>query len=196
MLKIGLTGGIGSGKSTAAKYFSRLNIPVVDADKIVHELLKSNTSIYKKIVAHLGKKFLTHRKTIDRAKLSQWIFSHKKERMWLEKLIHPRVRAEILKRITLFNAPYCIVVVPLLFETKFPPKVDRILLIDCPKKTQISRVHNRKRYSTSQIKAIIAAQANRKERFKQADDIICNAGTLAAFKKKIKKIHNYYLNLV
>lgn len=196
MLKIGLTGGIGSGKSVAAKYFSRLNIPVIDADEIVHELLKPNTVIYKKIVAHFGVNFLIRKKILNRAKISKYIFSNKKERLWLEKLVHPYVRAKILKRIKSFNAPYCILVIPLLFETKFPPKVDRILVIDCPKQTQIKRTYKRNRYTTSQIKAIIEAQADRKERLKKADDIIHNVGTLTAFKKKVKKMHNYYLSLV
>lgn len=196
MLKIGLTGGIGSGKSAVAKCFAELNIPIIDADKIAHELLKPNTVIYKKILAHFGKKFLTPKKTLDRNKIRQLIFHNKKERLWLEKLVHPRIRTEMIKRVTALKAPYCVMAIPLLFETKISPKVDRILVIDCPKKTQIKRTHERSNYSINQIKAIIATQLDRKERLKQADDVIRNTETIAELKKKVKKLHNHYLSLV
>ncbi len=196
VLKIGLTGGIGSGKSTAAKYFAKLNIPVIDADKITHKLLEPNSIVYKKIVAHFGKSFLTDKKTLDRAKLSQVIFNNKKERAWLEKLIHPRVRAEMGKHAKSLKAPYCIMAIPLLFETRFLPKLDRILVIDCPKNTQIKRTRARSRHTIKQIQAIIASQISRKERLKRANDIITNSSTLTELKKTVKKWHNYYLSLV
>lgn len=196
MLKIGLTGGIGSGKSTVAKYFAKLNIPIIDADKIAHKLLEPDTITYKKIVAHFGKNFLTPKKTLDRNKLRQLIFHNKKERLWLEKLIHPHICNEMVKCIKLFKAPYCIMAIPLLFETKNSPKVDRILVVDCSKKVQINRTRKRNSYSIGQIKAIIATQIDRKERLRQADDIIRNTGTIANLKKAVKKLHNYYLSLV
>lgn len=196
VLKIGLTGGIGSGKSTAAKYFTQLNIPVVDADEIVHKLLTTNTIIYNKIISHFGQNYSTYKNTIDRKKLRQLVFSNKEERLWLEKLLQPKVRTEITKHITKFHAPYCIISVPLLFETKYPPTVDRILVIDCLQKTQIMRTRKRNHYTIKQIKAIIANQASRKTRLKQADDIIYNVDNLYNFKKQIKKLHYYYLSLV
>lgn len=195
MLKIGLTGGIGSGKSTAAKYFTQLKTPVIDADEIVHELLISNTTIYNKIISHFGQNYLTYKKTIDRKKLRNLVFDNKKERLWLEKLLHPKVRTEITKRLTTIHAPYCIISVPLLFETEHPPQVNRILVIDCPQKIQIMRTHKRNHYTIKQIKAIIANQARRKTRLKQADDIIYNIANLYNFKKQIKKLHHYYLSL-
>jgi dephospho-CoA kinase len=197
VLKIGLTGGIGSGKSTVAKCFAALNIPIIDADKIAHELLKPNTATYKKIIAHFGEKILTAKKTLDRNKLRQLIFHNKKERLWLEKLVHPRIRAEMINRITsLKAAPYCVMAIPLLFETKISPKVDRILVVDCPKKTQINRILKRSSYSINQIKAIIATQITRKERLRRADDVIRNTTTVADLKKMVKKLHNHYLSLV
>lgn len=196
MLKIGLTGGIGSGKSTVAKCFAELNIPIIDADKIAHELLKPNTATYKKIITHFSKKFLTARKTLDRNKLRQVIFHNKKERLWLEKLFHPRIRSEMIKRVTALKAPYCVMAIPLLFETKISPKVDRILVVDCPKKTQIKRTSERSSYSISQIKAIIATQLDRKKRLRLADDVIRNTKTVAELKKLVKKLHNHYLSLV
>lgn len=186
LLKIGLTGGIGSGKSTAAKYFAKLNVPIIDADEIAHELLKPNTTIYKKIISHFNKKNLT-RKNIRRL-----IFSDTKERLWLEKLTHAHIRTEMEKRAASLKVPYCIMVVPLFFETKYPPKVDRILVIDCVKKNQIKHTLKRKSYSTNQIKAIIAAQVDRKERLMRANDIIYNTSTVTELKKMVKKLHEHY----
>ncbi|CAL7964365.1 dephospho-CoA kinase [Gammaproteobacteria bacterium] len=196
MLKIGLTGGIGSGKSTVAKYFAKLNIPIIDADKIAHELLEPGTITYKKIVTHFGEEFLTAKKTLDRNKLRQLIFYNKKERLWLEKLIHPRIRSEMIKHIESLEGPYCIMAIPLLFETKISPKVNRILVVDCPKKNQIDRAHKRNGYSINQIKAIIATQIDRRKRLGRADDVIRNTGTIADLRKMVKKLHNYYLSLV
>lgn len=195
MLKIGLTGGIGSGKSTVTKYFAKLKVPIVDADKIVHKLLCPRTKIYKKIIAHFGQYILAYNKTINRKKLRQIIFNNKKERKWLEKLIHPYVRIQIQKQVKLLKKPYCIIAIPLLFETKFPPKIDRILVVDCPQKIQIKRIKKRTRFTTSQIKAIIATQTKRKIRLKLANDIIHNISTLNNLKKIVKKLHNYYLSL-
>lgn len=196
MLKIVLTGGIGSGKSTVSKYFAKLNIPIIDADKIVHELLAINTIIYKKIIKHFGEDILSDKKTLDRKKISELIFHNKKERLWLEKLIHPRVHKEIIKQTKSYKAPYCIMAIPLFFETRFPPKVDRILVIDCPQKNQISRIRKRNSYSINQAKAIIATQIDRKNRLRQANDVIRNTGTTAELKEMVKKLHNYYLSLV
>lgn len=195
VLKIALTGGIGSGKSTAAKYFAKFKIPIIDADKITHELFKANTTVYKKILSHFGKNFLTVKKNINRKKLRDFVFNNKKERMWLEQLIHPLVRLEMTKRTKLLQTPYCIMSIPLFFETKFAPRVDRILVIDCPIKTQINRICKRKNFTKKQAKTIIAAQIKRKERLKLANDIINNTGTLNSLKKNIKKFHKYYLSL-
>lgn len=196
MLKIGLTGGIGSGKSTVAKYFAKLKVPVIDADEVVHGLFEPNTIIYKKIVAHFGRDFLTSKKFLNKKKLRNAIFSSSKERIWLEKLLHPRTRAEMQRRAAKSVASYCILVVPLLFETKFPFKVDRILVIDCPQKIQIKRVHNRDHSSTKQIQAIIKAQTSRNLRLQRANDVICNSGSLKELKTAVKKLHYYYLSLV
>ena len=196
MLKIALTGGIGSGKSTVAKYFANLKVPIIDADKISHTLLKPGTITYKKIIAHFGKEILTDKKTLDRKKISQLIFNNKKERLWLENLLHPRIYSEMTKQASLLKAPYCIMVIPLLFETNFSPKMDKILVVDCPKKTQIKRVRERNNLPIKQIKTIISAQIDRKKRLKQADDIIHNTGHIHELKKMVKKLHNYYLSLI
>lgn len=195
MIKIGLTGGIGSGKSTVTKYFSKLGVPIIDADKISHELTGPGSAIYKKIIKHFGGEILNKNNRIDRKKLSKLIFSDEKKRLWLENTIHPYVRKQINKTIRLLKTPYCIIDIPLLFETKFPPKIDRILAIDCPKNMQIQRVHKRSKCSINHIKTIIDTQISRKERLLHANDVICNTKSLLELKKMVKRMHEYYLSV-
>jgi len=195
MLKIGLTGGIGSGKSTVAKQFTKLKVPVIDADLIAHELLASNNKISKKIVSHFSKDILTPQNRIDKKKLRNLIFSNKKDRLWLEKLMHPAIQKKMHSMIKNTRSPYCILMAPLLFETKFPIKTDRILVIDCWKKDQIKRIQQRDKSSIKQIQAIINAQIDRASRLKKADDIISNTGSLDYLRKTVKKLHYYYLSL-
>lgn len=205
MLKVGITGGIGSGKSIVAKCFAKLGVSVIDADEVVHNFLDSSNTVSKKIISHFGDEILVNnkkinKKIIDKKKLHKLIFENKKERIWLENLIHPCVRKEIEKRIKNLNSshrvPYCIIVVPLLFETRHPPKINRVLVVDCPKIMQIKRVCKRNKYSASHVKHIMAAQLNRKERLKRADDVVRNVGTRSQIYKIVKKLHNYYLSLI
>ncbi|MDR1056976.1 MAG: dephospho-CoA kinase [Coxiellaceae bacterium] len=194
-LKIGLTGGIGSGKSTAAKYFAQFKIPIIDADVIVHKLLESHTSIYKKIINHFGRDILTVQKNLNKKGLRAKIFSNPKERVWLEKLLHPQVRNVMLRQTAGLKDPYCIMVIPLFFETKFPVKVDRILVIDCPQKVQMQRLQKRGVTNIQQIRRILRIQASRSLRLKNADDIINNISTLIHLRKEVEKLHYYYLSL-
>lgn len=195
MIKIGLIGGIGSGKSTVTKYFGQLNAPIIDADEISRELTKPDTPVYKKIIKYFGEEILSKSREIDRKKLSKLIFSDEKKRLWLEKIIHPCVRKQINDTTKLLKTPYCIIDIPLLLETKFPPKVDRILAIDCPESMQIQRACKRSQCSIKHIKAIIATQTNRKERLLHANDIIYNTKSLLELKKMVKRMHEYYLSV-
>lgn len=195
MMKIALTGGIGSGKSVAARYFAALKTPIIDADKIVHQLLKAGTPTYKKIVTHFGKDLLTAQKSLDRKKLASLIFSTPKEKAWLEKLIHPQVKQIMEEKASRLKKPYCILVIPLFFETNFQVKVDRVLLIDCPLQTQIKRLKIRDHNRIKQIKNIVKTQAKRKLRCQKTDDIIYNNSSLNRLKRAVAKMHNYYLNL-
>ncbi len=195
MLKIGLTGGIGSGKSVVAKYFTKLKVPIIDADKIAHELLLPKTTTYKKIVKHFGSNFLTPQKLINRKKLREVIFYNKKERVWLEKTLHPNICTIMLKRVQKIKAPYCIMIIPLLFESRPPIKVDRVLVIDCPQKLQINRARKRDHSTTKQIRTIIKTQASRRLRKQKADDIILNTGSLKHLENMVKKLHGSYLSL-
>lgn len=195
ILKIGLTGGIGCGKSTVANYFAKLKVPIIDADKIVHRLLKHNPTVYKKILSHFGKEILTTKKAISRKKLRKIIFSNDKERIWLEKMLHPLVYKQMWQETKKVKAHYCILVIPLLFETTPPFTLDRILLVDCTKKNQIARSKNRDQTTTKHIKKIIDSQVKKAVRRRKADDIIYNNNSLEQLKKKVRKLHDYYLSL-
>lgn len=192
MLKIGLTGGIGSGKSIAAKYFKQLGIAVIDADEIVHDLLRDQ-KLVKKIATYFGDAILTSQQ-LDRKKMRALIFTNPKKRRWLEKLLHPLAYKKLLAPVKT-KYPYCILVIPLLLETKKTNLVDRVLVIDSTQKNQIKRTKTRDHTSTAAIKKIINAQVTCQQRLQQADDIIVNNGTKSALKQQIKKMHRYYLSL-
>ena len=194
MLKIGLTGGIGSGKTTVANYFKQLGVKVIDADEIVHQLFKPGNIIYKQIVRHFGDAVLTEQQ-LDRKKMRAIIFSSPQKRKWLEKLLHPAVYKKMLS-IKKSRSPYVILVIPLLLETKKTDIVDRILVIDTSQKKQIERTKARDHTSSAAVKNIIRTQIARKQRLKQADDIIVNNGTIFTLKQQIKKLHHYYKNLL
>lgn len=192
MLKIGLTGGIGSGKSVAAKHFAKLGAPVIDADTIVHDLIANKKTVLNKIIRHFGKDFQLSDGTLDRKKLREYIFHNPEERHWLEALLHPLVIKNMQQQLRNIKAPYCILVIPLLLETKAITLVDRVLVIDCPASIQIQRTGKRDRVSPQQIKAIIQTQISRQKRLAQADDILKNTGSLTTLKQQIKNLHLKY----
>ena len=195
MLKIGLTGGIGCGKSTVAKYFAELGITVIDADSIVHELQKPGTTAFKRIVEHFGDKILTGSSAIDRNHLRKLILQNSQEKQWLEELLHPLVYAEMAKRCEKAQSSYCILVIPLLLETKQQDFVDRILVIDTTEKQQISRTLARGDIPLEEVKAMIASQVTRQERLAAADDVLYNEGSLFTLRHRITALHRKYLAL-
>lgn len=190
MLKIALTGGIGSGKSTVAKYFVELGVPVIDADEVSRELVTIDTSPYAKIVSHFGSKILNADKTLNRKTLRKIIFNKPADKKWLENLLHPLIYQAIDRQIKTIQAPYCIVVIPLLFETKREKNFDRVLVINAPKKQRLTRVIARDKISLQQAKAILTSQIDRDERLAQADDVIYNGGTLAELKHQVARYIN------
>jgi dephospho-CoA kinase len=195
MLKIGLTGGIGSGKSTVAKFFKELGVPVIDADVIAHELVVPSTLAFKKIIAHFGNKILNPQGELDRKQLRELIFHDGKQRKWLENLLHPLVYQEINNRLKKIQAPYCILVIPLLLETKHEKFVDRVLVVDSPEEQQIKRITKRDKTTKQAVKAIIDSQISREQRLANADDIIYNDKSLAYLKKQVQQLHEKYLQL-
>ncbi len=200
MFKVGLTGGIASGKTTATTFFSSLGVPLIDADLIVHELLKSGTKSNAEIIHVFGPGIVQHDGELDRKKLRQLIFADTQKRQQLEAILHPKVRREIKTRINSLTtnsviAAYCIVCIPLLVETQQQDLVHRILVIDTPEEIQIQRLHQRDNFTDTEIKNILSSQATRNERRAAADDVILNNLDIDYFYKQLNKIHRTYLKL-
>lgn len=195
MLVIGLTGGIGSGKSTVAKYFNDLEITVIDADLIAHQLTLPNQPAFNEIIAHFGQAILNQDHAIDRAKLRNIVFADARQKMWLENLLHPLIFDEILHGINVAKSTYCIVMAPLLLEKSHTIKIDRILVIDTEEDLQIQRVKQRDNLSIIEIKNIMQTQFARAERLAKADDIIVNNKGLENLNYEVKKLHEKYSQL-
>lgn len=196
MLRIGLTGGIGSGKTTVAELFASHGVPVVDTDSIARELAQPGQSALREIVARFGPDVLNDSGHLDRARLRRRVFADATERKALESILHPRIRATVNERVAALNAPYCIIVIPLLVESGYEKKmVDRVLVVDCPEIQQISRVAARSQLTEPQIRAIMEAQATRAERLQHADDVIVNDGDLASLEVEVVNLHARYLEL-
>lgn len=196
MMKIGLTGGIGSGKSTVAQLFSELGIPVIDADVIAREVVMPGAKALTKIVEHFGSTILTTNGELDRQQLRQKVFSDSKERKWLEQLLHPLILEEMKSRAEQLHGDYCLLVIPLLLEIAPYEIIDRILVVDIPEELQIIRAQQRDNTNAAQIDAIIKTQVNRLQRLAVADDVIHNDGNLADLKKQVLELHQFYLDLI
>jgi dephospho-CoA kinase len=212
MHKIVLTGGIASGKSEAVKIFQEYGVPVLDADKIAHNLLKKNTPAYKQIVEHFGKDYILDNGQINRPMLGKLIFSNQVEKTWLENLLHPLILQEIRNQLQHLEqkknkTKYCIIDVPLYAEIvlsnnhphkeAFKKLADKVLVIDTEESIQKNRLferYNRKniKITEDEIKAILSAQLSRLDRNTLADNIIKNDLDLSSFKKNILKIHQLY----
>jgi|WetSurMetagenome_2_1015567.scaffolds.fasta_scaffold93696_2 dephospho-CoA kinase len=193
MLKIGLTGGIGSGKSTVASCFSMLGIVIIDADEIVHELIQPSTPAFVSIVNHFGNNILAANNIINRKKLSRIIFANSKERFWLEQLLHPSVFEQLAIRAKLATSSYCILVIPLLFETNATHLVDRILVVASNKENCIKRLIKRSHMERCEIEAIMQTQISNEKRLALANDVIHNDGTIDNLKLQVKQLHEQYL---
>ena len=193
---IGLTGGIGSGKSAAADLFNNLGIDSIDADDLAKDSLNISSQGYKLFINEFGKKYLDENKNINRELLRKDIFNDPAAKLKLENIIHPLVRTGIQSFIDNSNSEYCIVVVPLIFETNTSKFYDRILVIDCDVDTQISRTSKRDKQTNSAIKNIINKQATREQRLSIADDVIKNNGSLESLRDEVFKTHKKYMELI
>lgn len=191
---VALTGGIGSGKSEAARQFETLGAPIVDADVIAHTLTTTGQPILKEISQLFGASFLNTDGTLNRAKLREHVFNNSAERLKLEALIHPAIHKQALKQLAdneqQLHPTYQVLVLPLLFENnRYNGVADKVLVIDCDESLQIKRTMTRSNISESDVKEMMNAQVARNVRLESADEIIVNDGTLAEFQEKIIRIH-------
>ena len=195
MLRIGLTGGIGSGKSAAALLFSARGAPIIDTDEIARALVEPGQPAYDEIIKSFGGDILDGNRRIDRDKLRERVFDNAAERQRLEAILHPRIREVVRAKIADLDSPYCIVVVPLLIESGFDDLVDRVLVVDANENLQIQRTVTRSGLSEPEIRKIMSAQATRAQRLQRADDVIENNADRKQLEKEVERLHHWYLSL-
>jgi dephospho-CoA kinase len=192
---LGLTGGIGSGKSAAAQCFMDLGIHLVDADNAARWVVEPGRPALTQIAEHFGEGVLHADGTLNRAALRELIFKDPQQRVWLEGLLHPLIREEIRQYLARAESPYAILVSPLLLETTQHQMVQRVLVIDVPAAVQIERTVLRDKTNEEQVRAILKAQASREERLSRADDVIVNDRDPAWLKSEVERLHHFYLTL-
>jgi dephospho-CoA kinase len=195
MLRVGLTGGIGSGKSTAAALFAGHGVPVIDADEIARQLVTPEQPAYRQILETFGNDIVDTSGKLDRDRLRRIVFSDPEKRKRLEAILHPPVRREIQEQTQRLEAPYCIIVIPLLIEANQRDLVDRVLVIDVDEALQLQRVAARSQLSEEEIRKIIGVQLSRNTRLRHADDVILNNADLGELRASVDALHERYLTL-
>lgn len=196
---IGLTGGIGSGKSTVARAFETLGAASVDADNVAREIVLPGEPALLAIKSRFGDQVIHQDGTLNRAALRDIIFKDPEQRQWLETVTHPKIRKRLLEhleRLKAQDAPYVLLVSPLLFETGLNALVSRCLIIDVPQALQLARTQLRDSVSESQVHAILAAQLSREQRLAKADDVIDNSGDHASMMAQVVRLDQYYRQLL
>lgn len=196
MLAVGLTGGIGCGKSSVARIFAELGAGVVDTDEIAHRLTQKGAPALAAITGQFGPEFLLPDGNLDRAKLRRQVFSDPATKNRLEAILHPLIRQQVVSDMLLIQAPYLLLVVPLFFETgAYRDLVDRVLVVDCDESQQISRTMARSSLAAAEVSAIMANQISRDERIRQATDILPNRTGHESLVEGVRKLHRQYLEL-
>ena len=192
---VGLTGGIGSGKSAAGNEFFKLGITVIDADSVAKDAASKNSKAYINIVDHFGSNILNNLKEIDRKKLRGIIFSDPSQKDILESFLHPVIRENITNQILSSKSQYTIIMVPLIFETNSMNQYQRILVVDCDEEIQISRAAKRDNSSKEDIKKILNSQATREERLSIANEVILNNSSIKSLQMEVLRVHQIYMDL-
>ncbi|MBE9515723.1 MAG: dephospho-CoA kinase [Proteobacteria bacterium] len=196
MLIVGLTGGIGSGKTAVADLFKQAGVQIIDADEIGRHLSQKGQAGYEAIIKEFGAGMIADGGELNREKLRDTVFKDNNKRKRLESLLHPLIRDEIAGKLKqLKTEPYCIIVVPLLIETDYHTLVDRILVVDTTERNQIERVIQRDNLSHDKVKKIMRAQLSRTKRLQQADDVIENNSDISHLKDAVGVLHKHYLEL-
>lgn len=192
LLRVGLTGGIGSGKTTVKNFFDELGAPTIDADEISHRITKPGQAAFDEVIALFGKESLDETGNLDRKRLRALIFDEPDLKQKLEAIIHPRVRAQIREFTDRVDYPYCIICIPLLLETGAQSTVDRVVVVDAPEELQVARVNRRDNADERQTRSIIRSQAGREQRLHAAHDIIVNDGNISDLKAQVDNLHERY----
>jgi dephospho-CoA kinase len=195
MYVIGLTGGIASGKSTVATLFEKKGITIIDTDQLARQLTDIGKDALQKIALHFGKNILLPDGSLNRKLLRTIIFSDNTQRLWLEQLLHPLIRAEMEQQIYSAQSPYCIAIIPLLFESTPNPIINRILVVDSTEELQLERAQNRDNITLEEAQSILLAQAKREHRLANATDIIYNTGSIDTLQEEVEKLHQLYLSI-
>jgi dephospho-CoA kinase len=195
MLVVGLTGGIGSGKSLVADAFAELGVDVTDTDRLAHALTAPGEPGYSAVLAAFGRSFLRPDATLDRARLRDRVFNDSDARARLEAILHPLIREAAAKDMANWTGPYGILVVPLLLEREGATRVDRVLVVDCPEDLQVRRVAKRSALSEAEVRAVMAAQLPRAARLARADDVLDNAGPVSAIAPQVAALDQRYRTL-
>jgi len=194
-LRIGLTGGIASGKSTVARRFAELGIPVVDADVAARDVVALGTSGLARVIERFGPSILAENGELDRPALRELIFSDPGARQDLEAILHPLIRATMEHSAETAVSPYVVMAIPLLVESGARGRVDRILVVDADEAAQLRRVQARDGGSLDQARAILASQVSRAARLAAADDVLLNSGTVTDLRQRVDRLHEKYLRL-
>lgn len=193
MFTVGLTGGIGSGKSTVADLFAAHGVPVIDTDVIARDLTAPGGEAVKAILAAFGEGVMREDGSLDRAALRRQVFADPRARRELEAILHPRIRLAVEQTLAALDADYVLVIIPLLIETGgYPDLLNRVLVIDCPEDLQVARVMARSGLAREEVAAILAAQASRSERLAAADDVIDNSASTARLPDQVSVLHLCY----
>lgn len=194
MFTVGLTGGIGSGKSTVANLFAELGVPVIDTDVVARQLTEPGGAALEAIRAAFGEDVILADGMLDRAALRRRVFADAAARRQLEAILHPRIRQMVEQSLSTLDAPYALIVIPLLVETGgYRDVLRRVLVVDCPEALQVARVMARSGLARDEVDAILAAQAGRAERLAAADDVIVNDASAAALRAEVTALHQRYL---
>lgn len=192
---LGLTGGIGSGKSAVAEAFGKLGVHWVDVDQVARWVVEPGEPALALIAERFGKSVLAPDGSLDRAKMRELIFSEPEQRKWLEQLLHPLIRQQTAEHLGRAESAYAIMVSPLLVESGQYRQVDRVLVVDVPEALQLQRAIRRDQSNETQIRAILNAQASREDRLRHADDVLVNDRDLDRLKQEVARLHEFYLRL-
>ena len=192
---VALTGGIGSGKSTVADLFAEHGVPVLDADVLAREVVAPGQPALAEVVSAFGPEVLDDGGHLDRAELRERVFSDADQRRQLEQILHPRIRVEMNRRLERLGGSYCLVCIPLLFETGRSSDFDRVLVVDVPTEIQIERTFKRDGSQRTTIEGILAAQIDRRTRLELADDVIDNSADIETLRGDVDKLHHKYLEM-